>query len=522
MYNSNILDPIHGLIKVSEIEKWIFGQKPFNRLRRVKQNTFLFLVFPSANHNRFEHSIGVMHLAHQIYINANENYLTGIYKKSKYDLQETKEFEFFSVSNNVQDFEDVLIQELRIAALLHDVGHGPMSHLFDHYTITGNSFLEILKNDSQLEPYIENFKKLIKDPYKRVEHEVVSCLFVIKIISRLKEIDKRFDTKFNPQQKNVIENLSINRIIQMIEPSFNLKSALIFEDLDYNDFFSSIISSFPLDADRMDYMARDSYFSGVNYGLYDKSRLMMSFIPIKYNNGISMAIKESGIDSIIRFIQSRTHLYNQVYFHKTNRAANTMLDFACEELKESNPIIEANTYEEFEDFYWSNSDELFLWNTLRSKVKGELKGQILEELLERNLVKRIFQKKITLYGKSPSEIKEIRTKLNELLSKFRTLAAEIEPEVVMVDNYPNVIFKDLDKSTIKIISKNGDNYTVESNWREFNDELKILEHEIIMFRIYLHGKFSDRKIFNDKKQKIVNEFSGLIKELSSFNSGNDH
>src|ERR1035441_4835119 len=128
MYTGNILDPIHGLVKLSEIEKWILSQKPFNRLRRVKQNTFLYLVFPSANHTRFEHSIGVMHLAHQIYLHANENYETGAYKKEKYKVKETTDFVFCSTSAGLKANEPLLIQELRLAALLHDVGHGPMSH----------------------------------------------------------------------------------------------------------------------------------------------------------------------------------------------------------------------------------------------------------------------------------------------------------------------------------------------------------------------------------------------------------
>ncbi len=76
MYTGNILDAIHGSIKLSEIEKWVISQKPFSRLRRIKQNTFLYYVFPSANHTRFEHSIGVMHMGNQIYDNANRNYQT--------------------------------------------------------------------------------------------------------------------------------------------------------------------------------------------------------------------------------------------------------------------------------------------------------------------------------------------------------------------------------------------------------------------------------------------------------------
>src|SRR5690606_15288530 len=132
-----------------------------------------------------------------------------------------------------------------------------------------------------------------------------------------------------------------------------------------------------LDADRMDYLQRDSYFSGVKYGIYDLSRVLMSLIPIEENKKISLSIKESGIDSAIRFIESRTHLFNQIYYHKTNRAANKMLEFACRNLKE-NPIIDATNYNQLEEFYWRNSDEYFLFKTIQEKTNG-IENEVLNE-----------------------------------------------------------------------------------------------------------------------------------------------
>ncbi|WP_316740664.1 HD domain-containing protein [Pedobacter antarcticus] len=512
MYNSNILDSIHGLIKVSEIEKWIFSERPFNRLRRIKQNTFLYLVFPSANHTRFEHSIGVMHLAHQIYNSANENYNTGIFKKEKYNLNPTTDFEFFSTEKNLGEQEEVLIQELRIAALLHDVGHGPMSHLFDHYTINGNNFIKIIENDEELKSYIEGFNNLLKGPDEKIDHEVVSCMFVIKIIVKLKQINLEYPTKFNPKQKSIIDQLDVKRIVQMIEPKFNAQSCLVFNDFDYSNFFSSIISSFPLDADRMDYMVRDSIFAGVNYGSYDKSRLLMSFIPVMSENMVTLAIKESGIDSIIRFIQSRTHLYNQVYFHKTNRAANSMLDFAFKGLKNAS-VIEASNYKEFEEFYWTNSDEQFQWQTLTNAISKEPHDRVLKELLERYLFKRIFQRKIVFTGKMTTGQTQARKELFELFKKFEVSATTYHSNVVVVDYHVNNVFKDVDKSKIKIIKKTGDDYAIRSDWKNFNKELVILEHEVIMFRIYLRGKFDNRSMFNEKKAEILTYFKEQLDEF---------
>jgi uncharacterized protein len=84
--NKSILDPIHGLIKMTETEMKIISHPLFNRLRRIKQNTFLYYVFPSANHTRFEHSIGVMYLASEIFLNAFNNSCTLKNKQSRYNI----------------------------------------------------------------------------------------------------------------------------------------------------------------------------------------------------------------------------------------------------------------------------------------------------------------------------------------------------------------------------------------------------------------------------------------------------
>lgn len=513
MHTGNILDPIHGLIKLSEIEKWVIAQKPFNRLRRVKQNTFLYLVFPSSNHTRFEHSIGVMHLAYQIYTNSNDNYLAGNYKKKKNKSGSTKEFEFCSVKTILGDMEDIYIQELRLAALLHDVGHGPMAHKFDQYTLNGKELFDILESDNDLKKYISNFQRIIKKENKRINHETVSCLFIIKIIENLKTTAIKNPIKFSNEENSIIRQLNPIRIIKMIDPEFS-DEIIDINSIDLTDFFNSIISSFPLDADRMDYLYRDSYFSGVKYGIYDLSRLLMSFIPIKIGNKITLCIKESGIDSVIRFIQSRTHLYNQVYFHKTNRAANLMLDFICKDIVNGNSIIEAKTYPELEEFYWKNSDEIFLWDTLKNKIaKDSEKSIILNELLERKLWKRVYQVKIVVTPNEKIEnlknLKEIKQQINDSITKLKD-----KDIYIAVDNFTNTVFKDKDKSKIKIAKKADNSYIIEEDWKNFNKELKVLECEIHMFRIYLRRQFKSPEEFTNYKDQILLEFAPVIRKLN--------
>ena len=111
-FYGSILDPIHGDIKLSEIEKWCISHPLFLRLRKVKQNTFLYYVFPSALHTRFEHSIGVMHLAGKIFDVCKENFATGQKKKEKYG--EPSKSSFFDLINLDETKEEVYYQELRL------------------------------------------------------------------------------------------------------------------------------------------------------------------------------------------------------------------------------------------------------------------------------------------------------------------------------------------------------------------------------------------------------------------------
>ena len=298
----------------------------------------------------------------------------------------------------------------------------------------------------------------------------------------------------------------------MIEPEFNAIDKIEFNGLDFTNFFHSIISSFPIDADRMDYLYRDSYFSGVKYGFYDLSRLLMSFIPINENKTISLCIKESGIDSVIRFIQSRTHLYNQVYFHKTNRAANSMLDFACQNLDKKKSIISAENYKELEKFYWENSDETFIWKTLSKKIKSPKEIEVLDELVNRKLWKRVYQNKIIT---TPKDKFNVARKLNNIKKDISNAVQNLESKNidVAVDVFTNKVFKGYDTSRLKIARKIDNDYKIENDWKTFNKELKILEYEVYMIRIYLRRNFSSPTDFTNQKRDVLQEFEKVTLQL---------
>ncbi len=519
MYYGKILDPIHGTIVTSEIEKWVINQSLFGRLRRIKQNTFLYLVFPSSNHTRFEHSLGVMHLAHQIYENTIRNFEAKKSKQEKNGGESVEYLNLYSPSIGINDVfqEKVVIQELRLAALLHDIGHGPMSHLFDTYTINGRKLIEIIDEDEDLKCYEANFIKLLEFHLNqnldlKVPHEIISCVFIVKLLTKLKKIAKEGGNKFTHEVCEVIDSMDIKRVIIMVEPNFDITYKITFNNLDYTNFFHSIISGFPLDADRMDYLYRDSYFSGVKYGQYDLSRIMMSFIPVKQENEIYLAVKESGMDSVIRFIQSRLHLYSQVYFHKTNRAANLMLDLACKKGElGSKSIVNCNNYDELEKFYLVTSDEIFLNDSIRKNLNND--GQkVLDELLFRKLFKRIFENKYIFLVDCRTEKDKVKKLAIEAKERLKNDGLDI-----MIDFVSNIALKDSDSSKLRITKKTIDGkYELVDNWTSYNHELRALNYEIFTIRVYIRRDFNSSEDFELKKTNVLEKLQEFMSKCNEY------
>jgi len=511
MKTGKILDPIHGTIGITEIEKFVINQKIFGRLRKVKQNTLLNYVFPGANHSRFEHSIGVMHLAEIIFDKSNENVSITELKNEKY--VSTKNY--FTIKELVNDEVQykVLIQELRLAALLHDIGHGPTSHKFDDFTIEGKKLLDILESEKDIfSEHLSTFKKYIEKNElmdKRIEHELVSCVFIIKIIYELKKHKNLTNTS-----REICERINVNNIIKMIEPSFKNDHEIEYNENNLTDYFNSIISSFPFDADRMDYLYRDSFYSGVKYGSYDLSRILMSLLPVKYKDRYTLGIKMSGLDSVVRFIQSRNHLYNQVYYHKTNCSTNTMLDFVFRHLSNKSVLESVKTYKEYEEFYCKNSDEYFFAETLKGileengcEVCGEgcIENDVLDELLERKLWKRIYEERINV-----KKIEEIDSHKFDK-ENIDSIKREFEEKgVYILESYS--ITKGLkghEKSKIVVIDKNKDNLI--SDWNTLNDEFEFLNQtNVFIKRIYLRKTFENAEEYSSHKEEILEKLNEKI------------
>ena len=230
--NKIINDPIYGFISIRFDIIWKLIEHPdFQRLRRISQLGLSSLVYPGANHSRFHHAIGSMHL-----MNSAIETL-----KSKGIIISQKEHE-----------------AALIAILLHDIGHGPFSHALEH-TIVNN-----------------------------ISHEQISLMFMYKL-------NEEFKGKLS---------LAIN----------------IFQKKYKRKFLCQLVSS-QLDVDRLDYLNRDSFYSGVNEGIINYNRII-TMLNV-FND--ELVVDYKGIYSVEKFIIARKLMYWQVYLHKTVLSAEYTL-----------------------------------------------------------------------------------------------------------------------------------------------------------------------------------------------------
>ncbi len=232
----DIIDPIHDFIRVYDHELPIIDNPLFQRLRRVKQLSGAHLTYPSAQHSRFEHSLGVMHIASQAGFALNEK--------------------GFLNSDDVQ--------VLRIAGLLHDIGHGPFSHLFE----------EILQE-------------------KKISHEDYG--------------------------KKIILSSEIGDILSKTGFDKKLIAKIAFGESKLQ-YLNEIVSG-ALSADMMDYLLRDGYFTGAEHAKVDHKRITQSLEIHKKK----LALERSALYSFESMMHSRYQMFKAVYFHKTVRAAEVML-----------------------------------------------------------------------------------------------------------------------------------------------------------------------------------------------------
>lgn len=264
-----IRDPMHGPIRLNPKEMRIVDSPFFQRLRGIKQTGFAELAFPGATHNRYTHSLGAFHLA--------GNAFNQIFKNFPFQGSEERER---------------LWHCLRMAALLHDVGHGPLSHAIEQ-AMPARS--EVLGGEGQATH--EDYTEAI------VSRSSLAAL-----------LRETFDEKIPEAIVSLIR--CENRV-----PDYFVVGD---EGVDCFPVMSSLISG-EIDVDRMDYMPRDSRYCGITYGHFDLDWLFSNLMLHQMDEKAFLAIDSRAIYTIEDFLLSRYHMYLMVYLHHKSVVYDEML-----------------------------------------------------------------------------------------------------------------------------------------------------------------------------------------------------
>jgi len=332
-----IKDPLYGYVHITEVEKKIIDTLPFQRLHRIKQLVFADYVYPGATHTRFEHSIGVMHLA-------------GLLASSLPEQLSPEE-----------------IQEVRIAGLLHDVGHGPFSHTYEHLLV----------------------KKLGKT-HEDLTQWVIRC-------SELKDVLSE-----NGLDVERVAKLAIGKLLDKGRP-----------------FLDQIIRS-AVDVDKMDFIQRDSYHTGAEYGKVDIYRLIYTMEIVDGN----LAVNITALPTLEAFVLARIESFRTIYYHKTARAGQISLIKAMEV---ADCDLKLTSFKDVNDFL--NLDDYYVWCKL--KEHSEARHYILA-LERRELLKCAYEKVFHVEDKVISSIltnDAVRRKVEEEIAN----EAEIPVDEVAID-----------------------------------------------------------------------------------------
>ena len=312
-------DPIYGFIELNDSELKIIDTPIFQRLRRVHQLALTKYVYPSAEHSRFTHSMGVMQVATEIFLN--------IYRNSDHALL-SKE-----TGDRTGDIANKL-QILRFATLLHDIGHLPFSHTAEKL---------ILQQKSSHEQLGQHIIKNYPPIRKAIE-------------------EKGIDTKI---------------------------VAMLLDDKPLAEYFvlKNIVSG-QLDADRADYLLRDSYSCGVKYGEYDYKRYIQSFFLKENKNGQpKLCIEEKNIYLVEAFLMARYHYNLQVPYHRTRSGYDIALRKYIEHLKEKNCFPEFIKFDENNNIDYLDFEQFELFDdySIFEMIKTDYKndGNIWAKMLMR-------------------------------------------------------------------------------------------------------------------------------------------
>lgn len=413
-YWGEIKDPVYGYAYITANEKEILDSFPVQRLHRLRQLAGAEYVYPGANHTRFEHSIGVMYLAGKLLENPN-------------------------ISQHTHKHEREMV---RLAALLHDVGHGPFSHVFEHLL-----HKELNKTHEDMTLWIVKNSELndILDEIGYVAEEIGKLA-----VGRLHKPDKAF--------------------------------------------LDQIISS-SIDVDKLDFVVRDTHHTGAEYGYIDIFRLIQTLDILNED----LAINLGALSALESFIIARIESFRSIYFHRVSRAAQIMLAMAMERANEELGLVSFTNPQEY-----LAMDDYTVWTMLKNSEKSSeiIKDLERRKLLKRVYEKTFYEKDTTVSNIFSRETyrRQLET---DIAQEARVETEDVIIDVPTVPSVPYHLSVSMEPMEIPVFDKTPEGSKIPRRLSDISKIFDVLRGFINILRVYTQEE--NREKVSKAATKVLGE-----------------
>lgn len=407
LFKRQVYDNLHGHIVLNRVEARILDTPYYQRLRWIRQLGFSFYVFPGATHTRHAHALGVLHVMHRIL------HAVGLASPDE---------KFFDPS--ARDERTQFHRMMRLAAMLHDVGTFPFSHTIEL------AYINHAKEQQRIKPnkYVANHETLGMQIILNTDFEGG----ITKILKEEGIDPQELATIVSGKSKNILAN-----------------------QLMHSD----------VDADRMDYLLRDAYFTGVKLGLYDIDFLTKSMTTTEVNGSPILCVREEAMNMVDSFLVSRYFWYSQIISDGTSYKFDLIAAKIHQYFLENGL---AYSFDHLVEKVIQNPDEYFTFNDsyflakLHEYIAGRITHPMIRELSEM-LANRLAPAQIKAGPVKPTLIqsdehrKEVIAQVNAAHEWLKEELRAIDPNAWMIFDIPNkdVIFTKNTARVHKDMQKHG-------------------------------------------------------------------
>lgn len=390
-----IFDVLYGFIPITQWEEEIINSPFFQRLRWIKQLGFANYIFPGAEHNRFAHVIGVMHSMDQMI------------RALGLSVPDSELFDPRSKSEAA-----LLHKSLRIAALLHDIGTFPFSHAIEHaYMRHGNDS----RSANRIEESAKGRRGSARAPRK------------------IKQLPNTHEHLGSFIIKNTMYEGGITQILDKYGLDMQLISDIIKGDSKY--LYANQLMHSDLDADRMDYLLRDSHYTGIKYGQFDREYILANLVTFDAGDGqTAFGVRDNASHAVEDFLIARFSWYSQVIKNQGSAKFDIMSSHVAQAFLEHDLIFQ---FHDLLSMIESGDERFFWWNDIyfmtrcqeiryQRRIKdprvNELNEMLLYRIPPKTVHHSLFAHKIL--PDDPAERDKLMARVKSLVAEFERVLAK--------------------------------------------------------------------------------------------------